>query len=44
MLGNIFIGNLLDISGDADNASQNLLAYVELDEIEKLNNNAKKKK
>ena len=41
MLGNIFIGNLLDISGDVDNVSQNLLAYVESDEIKKLNNNTK---
>lgn len=42
MLGNIFIGNLLDISGDVDNVSQNLLAYVESDKIQKLNNNKKK--
>ena len=41
MLGNLFIGNLLDISGDLDNTSQNLLAYVESDEIKKLNNNTK---
>lgn len=41
MLGNLFIGNLLDISGDLDNTSQSLLAYVESDEIKKVNNNTK---
>ncbi len=36
LLGNSFIGNLLDMSGDIDNSSQNLITYLESDEIKKL--------
>ena len=45
--GNAFIGNLFDISNDIDNASQNLVTYLELDNIKKLSkkqkNNSEKK-
>ena len=47
ILGNAFIGNLFDISNDIDNASQNLVTYLELDNIKKLSkkqkNNSEKK-
>ena len=47
ILGNTFIGNLFDISNDIDNASQNLVTYLELDNIKKLSkkqkNNSEKK-
>ena len=36
ILGNAFIGNLLDLSGDSDNSTQNLITYLESDEIKKL--------
>ena len=36
LLGNAFIGNLLDLSGDNDNSTQNLITYLESDEIKKL--------
>ena len=36
ILGNAFIGNLFDISNDIDNTSQNLIAYLELEDIKKL--------
>ena len=36
ILGNAFIGNLFDISNDIDNTSQNLVAYLELEDIKKL--------
>lgn len=38
LLGNAFIGNLLDLSGDSDNSTQNLITYLESDEIKKLSN------
>lgn len=38
LLGNAFIGNLLDMSGDVDNSTQNLITYLESDEIKKLSN------
>ena len=38
LLGNAFIGNLLDMSGDIDNSTQNLITYLESDEIKKLSN------
>ena len=37
ILGNAFIGNLFDISNDIDNTSQNLVAYLELEDIKKIN-------
>lgn len=47
ILGNAFIGNLFDISGDIDNSAQNLATYLELEQIKELNNeyknNTKKK-
>ena len=43
MLGNLFIGNLLDMSGDLDNSSQNLITYLELEEINKAKTNFKNK-
>lgn len=47
ILGNTFIGNLFDISNDIDNTSQNLITYLELDNIKNLskkyNNDSKKK-
>ena len=47
ILGNAIIGNLFDISNDIDNASQNLVTYLELDNIKKLSkkqkNNSEKK-
>lgn len=47
ILGNAFIGNLFDISNDIDNTSQNLVAYLELEDIKKLSkkrkNNIEKK-
>ena len=36
ILGNAFVGNLFDISNDLDNTSQNLVAYLELEDIKKL--------
>ena len=36
ILGNAFVGNLFDISNDIDNTSQNLVAYLELENIKKL--------
>ena len=36
ILGNAFVGNLFDISNDIDNTSQNLVAYLELEDIKKL--------
>lgn len=36
MLGNLFIGSLLDMSGDLDNTAINLLTYLEVEEIRKL--------
>ena len=36
ILGNVFIGNLFDISNDIDNTSQNLVTYLELDNIKNL--------
>ena len=33
ILGNAFVGNLFDISNDIDNTSQNLVAYLELEDI-----------
>ena len=36
ILGNAFVGNLFDISNDIDNTSQNLIAYLELEDIKKL--------
>ena len=35
ILGNAFVGNLFDISNDIDNTSQNLVAYLELEDIKK---------
>ena len=42
LLGNAFVGNLLDMSGDADNSTQNLITYLELDEIKKLSKKDRK--
>ena len=36
LFGNACIGNLLDLSGDSDNSTQNLITYLESDEIKKL--------
>ena len=36
ILGNAFVGNLFEISNDIDNTSQNLVAYLELEDIKKL--------
>ena len=36
ILGNAFVGNLLSTSDDMDNTSQNLIAYLEVDEIKKI--------
>ena len=36
LLGNAFIVKLLDLSGDSDNSTQNLITYLESDEIKKL--------
>lgn len=41
ILGNAFVGNLFDISNDIDNTSQNLVAYLELEDIKKLSKNIK---
>lgn len=35
ILGNIFIGNLLDMSGDVDNSGQNIAMYLESEKIKK---------
>lgn len=42
LLGNAFIGNLLDMSGDIDNSTQNLITYLESDEIKKLSKKNRK--
>lgn len=36
ILGNIFIGNLFDMTGDLDNTAQNLITYLEVEEMKKL--------
>ena len=36
ILGNAFVGNLLSTSDDMENTSQNLIAYLEVDEIKKI--------
>ena len=36
ILGHACVGNLFDISNDIDNTSQNLVAYLELEDIKKL--------
>ena len=36
ILGNAFVGNLLSTSDERDNTSQNLIAYLEVDEIKKI--------
>ena len=43
ILGNAFVGNLFDISNDIDNTSQNLIAYLELEDIKKLSKKHKNK-
>ena len=43
ILGNAFVGNLFDISNDIDNTSQNLIAYIELEDIKKLSKKHKNK-
>ena len=43
ILGNAFVGNLFDISNDIDNTSQNLVAYLELEDIKKLTKKHKNK-
>ena len=43
ILGNAFVGNLFDISNDIDNTSQNLVAYLELEDIKKLSKKDKNK-
>ena len=43
ILGNAFVGNLFDISNDIDNTSQNLVAYLELEDIKKLSKKHKNK-
>ena len=43
ILGNVFVGNLFDISNDIDNTSQNLVAYLELEDIKKLSKKDKNK-
>ena len=43
ILGNAFVGNLFDISNDIDNTSQNLVAYLELEDIKKLSKKYNKK-
>lgn len=35
ILGNVFIGNLLDMSGDGDNSGQNLAMYLDSEKIKK---------
>ena len=35
ILGNVFIGNLLDISGNGDNSGQNLAMYLDSEDIKK---------
>lgn len=35
ILGNIFIGNLLDMSGDVDHSGQNIAMYLESEKIKK---------
>lgn len=40
ILGNAFIGN--DMSSDSDNTLQNLITYLESDEIKKLSKDNKK--
>lgn len=42
ILGNAFIGNLLSTSDDMDNTSQNLIAYLESNEIKKVTKKDKK--
>ena len=41
LLGNAFLSNLFDMSGDLDNSGQNLVTYLESDEINKLNESLK---
>lgn len=41
ILGNAFVGNLFDMSSDLDNSSQNLVTYLELDNIKNLSNKYK---
>ena len=43
ILGNAFVGNLFDISNDIDNTAQNLVAYLELEDIKKLSKKDKNK-
>ncbi len=47
ILGNAFVGNLFDTSSDMDNSSQNLVAYLEVENIkdlrQKYKNNIEKK-
>ena len=47
ILGNAFLGNLFDISNNIDSTSQNLVTYLELDNIKELSkkhkNNSEKK-
>ncbi len=42
LLGNVFLSNLFDMSGDLDNSGQNLVTYLELDEINKLSEKLEK--
>lgn len=36
ILGNIFMANLFDMTGDLDNTAQNLVTYLEVEEMKKL--------
>lgn len=42
ILGDAFAGNLFDMSGDLDNTLQNLITYLESDEIKKVSKKDKK--
>lgn len=37
ILGNAFLGALMDMSGDLDNTGQNFAMYMESDQIKELN-------
>ncbi|MGL5347025.1 MAG: hypothetical protein ACRDA3_06715 [Peptostreptococcaceae bacterium] len=37
ILGNAFLGSLMDMSGDLDNTGQNFAMYMEADQIRELN-------
>lgn len=43
IIGSVFLGSLLDMSGDLDNSGQNFAMYLQADQINELNKDLKKK-